>query len=98
MKTRINNIIFENVYVTDAETELLLQGDIDESILTMDIGGEVTVETLTDNDEVLISITGVYETPYLVADERGKTAVFQKVVVEKATADELLDILLGVNE
>ena len=47
MKTRINNINFENVYVTDTETELLLQGDIDESVLTIDIDGEITVESTT---------------------------------------------------
>ena len=98
MKTRINNINFENVYVTDTETELLLQGDIDESVLTIDIDGEITVEILNDNDEILISITGCYENAYFVVDERGKTAVFQKVISEHVTAEELMDILLGVNE
>ena len=79
MKVRINDTIFENVFVFDNEKVIRLIGNIDESILTLDISDNTTIEILSEVDEVLSSITVNYGNRYVVEDDLSKSIVFQKV-------------------
>ena len=100
MKIQINDLILEDVFLINETKEVLLRTtSTDLAPLLEQITGSVTIHQLNDDNNILWSVQGDFESPRIVKREKYTTMYCPKVIVENPTIQQqITDLQLALCE